>query len=169
MVTIDEIRSRLLERAKSQSSGYKGKKTVSKLAKPVVHESIFVYAADKVNGGMALAEKWNLTLEQPSIPQKEVTRGRRKSFMSGVNPTPNTEAGVTNDNEESKEVVATSQVFEIDESYFEPDSKQVLRNQMQDLTGRTVKLCHQLPMHALISSSNFHADIRWEKTKEWRN
>ena len=61
--------------------------------------------------------------------------------MSGVNPTPNTEAGVTNDNEESKEVVATSQVFEIDESYFEPDSKQVLRNQMQDLTTPRYQDC----------------------------
>lgn len=58
---------------------------MSKLSKPVVHESIFIYAADKNNGGMALAEKWNLTLEQTKIPR---THARRKSFMSGVNPTP---------------------------------------------------------------------------------
>ena len=54
-----------------------------KLAKPVVHESLYVYAADKSNGGMALAEKWRLTLVQPSN-QPMSKSVRRKSFLSGM-------------------------------------------------------------------------------------
>ena len=54
-----------------------------KLAKPVVHESLYVYAADKSNGGMALAEKWSLTLVQPTCnPLRKSVR--RKSFLTGV-------------------------------------------------------------------------------------
>ena len=54
-----------------------------KLAKPVVHESLYVYAADKSNGGMALAEKWSLTLVQPACnPLRKSVR--RKSFLTGV-------------------------------------------------------------------------------------
>ena len=84
-VSVQEIVSRLLERAKSQGSSHHGRKAHSKLALPVVHESIYVYASDKENGGMILAEKWNLTLEQASIPRN---RPRRNSYLAGVEPTP---------------------------------------------------------------------------------
>ena len=85
-VSVHEIVSRLLDRAKSQGSSHHGRKAHSKLALPVVHESIFVYASDKENGGMILAEKWNLTLEEAaSIPR---TRQRRSSYLAGAEPTP---------------------------------------------------------------------------------
>ena len=41
-----------------------------KLARTVVHEYLYVYAADKKNGGMALAEKWRLSLKQPNSSSK---------------------------------------------------------------------------------------------------
>ena len=67
---------------------------------------------------MALAEKWNLTLEQTKNPR---TGARRKSFMSGVNPTPDDKT--LSQLEENKTDIATSQTLEIDEKYFQRDSK----------------------------------------------
>mmetsp|Transcript_7266 Transcript_7266/g.10209 ORF Transcript_7266/g.10209 Transcript_7266/m.10209 type:complete len:190 (+) Transcript_7266:319-888(+) len=66
-----EIRQRLLDRCTSVSShsgSARGASPLSNknLAKPVVHENLYVYAADKTDRGMALAEKWRLTLVQPS-------------------------------------------------------------------------------------------------------
>lgn len=58
--------------------------TTQKLAKPVVHESLYVYAADKSNGGMALAEKWSMTLVQPTSGTSLSKSVRRKSFLTGV-------------------------------------------------------------------------------------
>lgn len=164
VVTADEIKSRILDRAKSQSSSHKDKRTVSKLSKPVIHECIFIYVADKNNGEMALAEKWNLTLEETKVVR---TGARRKSFMSGVNPTPDDQTCPFI--EESKGDISASQTLEINEDYFQADPEQVLRTQIYDLTGKTVKLCQRLPMHALVGTSNYQADIRWEKTKDWRS
>ena len=67
MAHVQEIRRRLIERGTSQSShsgshGLRGTHPLKKLAMPVIHESLYVYAADKANGGIALAEKWRLTL-----------------------------------------------------------------------------------------------------------
>ena len=64
---LNHIKERLMEQGESQSSqrGSRGvvrSKSGKKLAMPVIHESMYVYAADKSNGGMALAEKWRLTL-----------------------------------------------------------------------------------------------------------
>ena len=54
---------------------------------PVIHEHMFVYAADFEKGGMALAEKWNLILEQRKSDQKSQTgkssSSRRQSFLIG--------------------------------------------------------------------------------------
>ena len=58
-----------------------------KLAKPVIHESLYVYAADKVKGGMALAEKWRLTLVQPRGSSHKKSSMRRKSILTGVDTT----------------------------------------------------------------------------------
>lgn len=92
MPSVNEIRNRLIERGASQSSqNGSGAQVVpsQKLAKPVVHESLYVYAADKINGGIALAEKWQLTLVQKtttnSSSQKRETR--RKSVLAGVDTT----------------------------------------------------------------------------------
>lgn len=56
----------------------------------MVHESLYVYAADKINGGMALAEKWQLILEQPagSSNQQKESRERRTSIV--IEPIPDT-------------------------------------------------------------------------------
>ena len=59
----------------------------NKLLMPVIHEHMFVYAADFEKGGMALAEKWNLILEQRKS-DKNMQRGkssssRRQSFLIG--------------------------------------------------------------------------------------
>ena len=65
---LNHIKERLMEQGASQSSqsgsrGVARSKSGKKLAMPVIHESMYVYAADKSNGGgMALAEKWGLTL-----------------------------------------------------------------------------------------------------------
>ena len=40
----------------------------------------------------------------------------------------------------------------LDDNYFTLDSKEVMRNQMQELTSKTVKLCNSLPMQALMSA-----------------
>jgi hypothetical protein len=55
----------------------------SYLSKPVVHQSLYVFALNRGSGSTALAEKWNLTLEQPSA-QKDNRASRRKSFLTGV-------------------------------------------------------------------------------------
>ena len=57
------------------------------MSKPVIHESLYVYAADKVNGGMALAEKWRLTLVQPSGSSSRRKSVQRKSILTGVDTT----------------------------------------------------------------------------------
>ncbi len=65
---LNDIKERLMEQGVSQSSqngsrGVARSKSGKKLAMAVIHESMYVYAADKSNGGgMALAEKWRLTL-----------------------------------------------------------------------------------------------------------
>ena len=69
-----EIRSRLIERGLSQSSQNGSIKAANlsqqKLAGSVVNESLYFYAIDTVNGGMALSEQWNFTLVQPSDSSK---------------------------------------------------------------------------------------------------
>ena len=53
---------------------------------PVVHENLYVYAADKTERGMALAEKWRLTLVQPSCSSnkdKKPKGERRTSILLG--------------------------------------------------------------------------------------
>ena len=58
----------LIGQSTTSQSSHSGSMSVSytqqhRITKPVVHESLYVYAADKeANGGMALAEKWRLTL-----------------------------------------------------------------------------------------------------------
>jgi len=37
------------------------------------------------------------------------------------------------------------------------------------MADKTSKLCQQLPMHTLAYMSDIRADIRWEKTKDWRS
>ena len=62
----------------------------SKLALPVIHESLYVYACDSVNGGIALAEKWRLTLEQKNrsnSQSKNSSIKRRRSVLTGVDTT----------------------------------------------------------------------------------
>ena len=86
---LQEIRQRLMERGASQSSqsGSGAATGTLKLAKPVIHESLYVYAADKVKGGMALAEKWRLTLVQPRGSSHKKSSIRRKSILTGVDTT----------------------------------------------------------------------------------
>lgn len=86
-----EIRQRLLERGAgaSSQSGSRGASSPYKqknLAMPVVHENLYVYAADKTERGMALAEKWRLTLVQPSCSSnkdKKPKGERRTSILLG--------------------------------------------------------------------------------------
>jgi len=63
---------------------------------------------------MALAEKWNLTLEQTKTVKP---RTRRKSFMSGVNPTPEDKSEPQLEESKTSDI-ATSQTLEIVENYF---------------------------------------------------
>ena len=91
-MSLQEIKARLFERATSRTSDSSclDKKSARhsaqcKLAKPVVHEGIYVYASDKTNGGIALAEKWKLTLVQPSESSRSKTKTTpRKSIITGV-------------------------------------------------------------------------------------
>ena len=55
-----------------------------RIAKPVVHESLYVYATDKANGGMALAEKWRLTLVQQAGSNRQRKSVNRTSMLTGV-------------------------------------------------------------------------------------
>ena len=40
---------------------------------------------------------------------------------------------------------------------------------MTELSNRTAKLCKSLPIQNVIEKSTIEADIRWEKTKDWRS
>ena len=112
---------------------------------------------------MVLAEKWNLTLEQPSIPRNNK---RRNSYMLNVEPTPASGEthGQQNQEEESK-VMAV----EIDDNYFQVDQKEVHRNQIIELKNQTTALCDSLPIQKVVESSSIEPDIRWEKTKDWKS
>ena len=58
----------------------------SKLRKKVVHQSLYVIAINQASGSKALAEKWNITLEQTKSKKKP--QSRRKSMMSGFEASP---------------------------------------------------------------------------------
>lgn len=67
-VSLQSIKDRLYEGSPSRSSCLSGSNHSPncKLTKAIIHESIYVYAAaNKQNGGLALAEKWRLTLVKP--------------------------------------------------------------------------------------------------------
>ncbi len=87
-MSLREIKDRLFQRGTSRTSSSKGsaqKSPHSKLAKPVIHESIYVYASDNTNGGLALAEKWRLTLVQPTSSSRSKQKSTpRKSIITGV-------------------------------------------------------------------------------------
>ena len=67
--------------------------STNRLAKKLIQESLYIYAADKTNGGMALAEQWRLTFEQTDEPKadselkrpEKTDTQRRKSIITGVN------------------------------------------------------------------------------------
>ena len=44
-----------------------------------------------------------------------------------------------------------------------------MKTQINDIVEKTTRLCQQLPMHTLAYMSDIRADIRWEKTKDWRS
>lgn len=51
-----------------------------------MHESLYVYAADKeANGGVALAEKWRLTLVHTAGSNRQHKSVIRTSVLTGVN------------------------------------------------------------------------------------
>ena len=189
MAHVQEIRRRLIERGTSQSShsgshGVRGIHPLRKLAMPVVHESLYVYAADKANGGIALAEKWRLTLVQPTglSSHSKKSGGQRTSIITGLEPETNPvpianpfaeeNSGSPTDvkqTEEVRELVEESlpSVVIMEDDYFQTDAHEKVQAQIQTLTSRLEKAAKLLPMNNLISSESVQAELRWEKTKNW--
>lgn len=88
-VSLQSIKDRLFEGGRSRGSCLSGSNhsPTCRLNKAVIHESIYVYASNKQNGGLALAEKWRLTLVKPDrsqTTQSKQPRPRKKSIITGV-------------------------------------------------------------------------------------
>ena len=132
-----------------------------KLAMPVVHESLYVYAADKSNGGMALAEKWCLTLVQ--LESQPLSKSvRRKSFLTSVASNgllPEAEFyNLQNEDKGDEDIAGNAaavdgvgmtkedieeqlpSVVVMEDDYFQTDAEEKAQSQIQTLADRTQKI-----------------------------
>ena len=102
---------------------------------------------------------------------------RRKSFLTEIDMTgllPESDFQLL-ENEEQEEVKVTEEDFEempsvmvMDDDYFQTDDQEKAKAQIQTLAEKTQKVAQNLPLHGFISNQTVHAELRWEKTKNWR-
>ena len=57
-------------------------------------------------------------------------------------------------------------VMEVD--YFQTDIVDKVQSQIDTLTEKALKIANHLPMQNLILNQTVQAELRWEKTKNWR-
>ena len=187
MAHLQEIRQRLLERGRSCSSqsgslGTSRGAALGNLAKPIVQETLYVYAADKTYGGMALAERWGLLLESTADSSSPQKRERRTSLIvqsiPDASPRTNDSANdaeksenvfVADSGEENKDVEENNMpsVVIMENDYFQTDEKTKFQSQLETLKQRMERVAKTLPMSDLLATQKVQAEVRWEKTKDW--
>jgi hypothetical protein len=59
-------------------------------------------------------------------------------------------------------------VVVINDDYFQTDVEEKALAQIQTLSDKTQKIAQNLPMHTFITNETVNAEMRWEKTKNWR-
>ena len=59
-------------------------------------------------------------------------------------------------------------VIDVQEDYFQTDAKDKFQQQIETLKEKTNKIADKLPMHHLVTNQIVQAELRWEKTKNWR-
>ena len=56
----------------------------------------------------------------------------------------------------------------MEDDYFQTDAEVKAQSQLETLADKTQKIAKSLPMHSIILKSPVQAELRWERTKNWR-
>lgn len=117
-----------------------------------LEEHLYVYAVNKKDGAMALAEIWTfeMTLDAYKVSADENNSSnsstRKPSFSS-----------------------SQSLGVQVDQNWFKVDPAKYRQDQIQKFSGDLNPLAQDMPLSRMVpNNSETNLEIRWEKTKDWR-